>query len=717
MAIQFDETSRVDIGGSSIRPRNVSQFQNGMGDNGAGDNMQRLAKSLEGLSGAMGIAEENKIKQQAETIDLDVSRVMAGIGDGPIDSSAIDNMLSDKHPVIQARIRQGVGTERAMTWIQSRIESIPTEVRDSPAAFSAAMNQIRQEALTSEASGDNFYGSGFMKTVESTISQYSVNASSSRAARWNDIQDNEFVTRLGSGDPDIDNTFVGGDAGAQSDALLREFEGFRDTPYWDVNAYRTGYGSDTITKADGSVVRVQQGMTVSKEDANRDLSRRRTEFQQGIVSVVGADTWNSLSSGQKAALTSISYNYGSLPKSVARAVSSGSGAEGVAKAIEGLKGHNDGVNANRRQKEANIFRQGGAVSNNVAGNNAYIPRDNYEDAAMIIHRFGVLDPEFKATSSLGNARKRDALADILILRAVDKLDPSYLDSMPAGLMTFELEKKFNDARQHVVTQSRAARVEARAQKEEAAKVKYESAADRLINDRVGGTVIDPIRYATDEKGNVDFELLGKLNDMSNTPLVEPLKSQQNASALQNEIMRLSAKGDEANWGNMRERGMRMVGDKPTSDEIKNFIRETPDLVYADKQKLLGSVSEDMEKGAIIQNPRVVDRYKAVDDLMSEMARDPINALKFGNNTRIKLMVREAYEQSIMDYVADKGVPDGNMGEVLKVAEDAAMAKLDFLLQRKPVGSATPASPTGTTTPSNTLSPAGQAVFDKYKKDR
>ena len=37
--------------------------------------------------------------------------------------------------------------------------------------------------------------------------------------------------------------------------LIKRFEGFRTTPYWDVNAYRTGYGSDTVTLADGARLR------------------------------------------------------------------------------------------------------------------------------------------------------------------------------------------------------------------------------------------------------------------------------------------------------------------------------------------------------------------------------------------------------------------------------------------------------------------------------
>lgn len=133
---------------------------------------------------------------------------------------------------------------------------------------------------------------------------------------------------------------------------LRNFEGFKTTPYWDVNAYRVGYGSDTITKADGTVVKVTQGMTVTRADAERDLTRRiNTEFVPGIISKVGQANWDKLPEPAKAALASVAYNYGSLPFSVASAVLTGDTAK-IAQAVEGLKGHNDGVNANRRMTEA-----------------------------------------------------------------------------------------------------------------------------------------------------------------------------------------------------------------------------------------------------------------------------------------------------------------------------------------------------------------------------
>lgn len=137
--------------------------------------------------------------------------------------------------------------------------------------------------------------------------------------------------------------------------LLRDFEGFRETPYWDVNAYRTGYGSDTITKADGSVVKVQQGMRVNRDDAERDLARRSAEFANTASGQVGADNWATLPPNARAALTSVAYNYGSLPKSVVAAAKTGD-VNAVADAVYGLRNHNEGVNAQRREREAAIIR-------------------------------------------------------------------------------------------------------------------------------------------------------------------------------------------------------------------------------------------------------------------------------------------------------------------------------------------------------------------------
>jgi GH24 family phage-related lysozyme (muramidase) len=134
-------------------------------------------------------------------------------------------------------------------------------------------------------------------------------------------------------------------------ALIRRFEGFRATPYWDVNAYRAGYGSDTVTGADGRVRRVVPGMTVSREDAERDLARRAAAFAATAARQVGRERWDALPGHVRAALTSVAYNYGSLPSRILGAVRSGDPAA-IAAAVRGLGGDNKGVNARRRDLEA-----------------------------------------------------------------------------------------------------------------------------------------------------------------------------------------------------------------------------------------------------------------------------------------------------------------------------------------------------------------------------
>lgn len=150
------------------------------------------------------------------------------------------------------------------------------------------------------------------------------------------------------------------DVGGGAVGLLRKFEGFHSGTYWDVNAHRVGYGSDTITRADGTVVRVQQGDKVSRADAERDLARRSREIEMAAAKQVGPDNWSKLPGNARAALVSVAYNYGNLPKSVAIAVRSGD-VEQIASAVDALKGHNGGINAKRRAQEASIIRGQGSL--------------------------------------------------------------------------------------------------------------------------------------------------------------------------------------------------------------------------------------------------------------------------------------------------------------------------------------------------------------------
>jgi GH24 family phage-related lysozyme (muramidase) len=171
-------------------------------------------------------------------------------------------------------------------------------------------------------------------------------------------------TALGQG-PSVDVGQVGsGVEGAK--AILRKKEGFRDTPYWDVNADRIGYGSDTITRADGTVERVTKGSRVSKEDAERDLDRRVREFERTVVGQVGAREWGAMPASAQAALISVAYNYGRLPANVANAVKSGD-VQAVASAVEARASDNDGINARRRREEASVIRGTGSIEAQAAG--------------------------------------------------------------------------------------------------------------------------------------------------------------------------------------------------------------------------------------------------------------------------------------------------------------------------------------------------------------
>ena len=140
-------------------------------------------------------------------------------------------------------------------------------------------------------------------------------------------------------------------------SLIRDFEGFSETAYWDVNAYRAGYGSDTITKADGTVEKVTANTVVTREDAERDLARRSAEFAATAARQVGEEIWGTMPSNVKAALTSIAYNYGSLPDRIIPAAKSGDWGA-LAEAVIGLANDNGGINRGRREREAKIIAGG-----------------------------------------------------------------------------------------------------------------------------------------------------------------------------------------------------------------------------------------------------------------------------------------------------------------------------------------------------------------------
>ena len=142
---------------------------------------------------------------------------------------------------------------------------------------------------------------------------------------------------------------------AQTLRLLQREEGFISKAKFDVNAFRVGFGSDTVTRKDGRVEAVTANTNgITRADAVRDLERRIAEFVNVVKGQIGSERFNSFSPSQQAGITSVAYNYGKLPERILAAARTGTSQE-LARAVRGLSGDNKGVNAARRNREADLI--------------------------------------------------------------------------------------------------------------------------------------------------------------------------------------------------------------------------------------------------------------------------------------------------------------------------------------------------------------------------
>jgi hypothetical protein len=170
----------------------------------------------------------------------------------------------------------------------------------------------------------------------------------------------------------------------QAFALILKYEGFNPTAKWDKTNWRIGHGSSTITYADGKVIKLSNNKsqvpayTVTLEDAGRDLRRRTAdEFIPKVKRSLGGDTMSAWSNGTIAALTSICYNYGSLPDSIVNAAKTKNTSTLVA-AVRALETHNAGINKKRRNKEADYIEKAELGGNDFKTDIKNIKSQNYD---------------------------------------------------------------------------------------------------------------------------------------------------------------------------------------------------------------------------------------------------------------------------------------------------------------------------------------------------
>lgn len=146
--------------------------------------------------------------------------------------------------------------------------------------------------------------------------------------------------------------------------LLKRFEGYSSKAYWDVNAYRLGYGSDTLTMPDGTYRSVKQTDVTNPEMAKKDLERRLSqEFIPSVRKTVGEPYWSKLPEPAQVALVSLQYNYGSITKkpNILAAARSGD-LKALSQAIIDAQTDNAGVNRGRRLQEASLVQSAIALA-------------------------------------------------------------------------------------------------------------------------------------------------------------------------------------------------------------------------------------------------------------------------------------------------------------------------------------------------------------------
>lgn len=214
-------------------------------------------------------------------------------------------------------------------------------------------------------------------------------------------------------------------------ALLRGFEGFRENSYWDVNADRVGYGSDTVTLADGTVRKTRKGEKITREDAERDLNRRVNNLQTNLNKKLGGG-WQSLPEGARSAITSVAYNYGEDHKRLAplyEAARQGDAAA-VSRIIRSFGNDNNGVNRDRRNREADIALMGNASNPATRA---------IETAAANNQTLGDATLVGDWAKDLGGKPAPKVVAQALI-------DGGQFKGVPVGWLTRHIEKTVNRSR-------------------------------------------------------------------------------------------------------------------------------------------------------------------------------------------------------------------------------------------------------------------------------
>lgn len=582
-------------------------------------NAAKFARAAEQLgSSLVDVAtqyQQQKEKDDLLRVDDTVAAIRAEVGSGVPQKVQEHPLLADMSTVARMRVNEAIGSQDAQDRSSQYFEQfMQTDDWMDPDKTRKFIQDREKEAATLAASNPG-YGGAYYKGVTNQLNALEQHAQARRAAYYQQKQGEEFLRQVIDGTNGvvadhappaqpasattpisvlngkvvgdkviIDRHSYGAGEGSSDPAkLIAHFEGFRSSTYWDVNHHRVGYGSDTITTPDGKVIEVKPGMTVSKEDAQRDLQRRTAEFQAGIKRDIGEEAWNKLSPGTQAALTSFAYNYGAgwakKAPSVAAAARSGDGMA-VGNAILSRRNDNGGVNNKRRTQEAQL----------AAGT---------ADIATIAARDHIrsVDAEWGKSSGIGNVYRRDVLAKGLVDIAVKTGDASYLDRMPPEWMTPSIQADFAHARkvaEDVQWTNHQRQLERERQEKTQTVDSLKSAIDEKI---IAGKEIDMGVDTRGPDGRVipevfDYAKAHQAADLS----VSVLQSDTNRANLEDKIENAAAAGDyskvDSAW----------AGKTPDPAELRSWIDRQDGMRTQDKIALKRKLDKIIAAGQVVDSP-------------------------------------------------------------------------------------------------------------------
>ncbi|MEM9471759.1 MAG: hypothetical protein AAGA00_07360 [Pseudomonadota bacterium] len=309
------------------------------------------------------------------------------ISDGGVRQRFVTEMQDDLEQVavsVDRRAREAGMTARRREAERSLLQQVETAALQSDDDAKAVMGGVR-------ASLQDMVDTGIISADEAA--QRSVGYAQHYAERK--------MSRLTRQDPAMAVFALNAEQPGPA-ALIRQLYRFGPTSRWRGNASRAGYGSDTMTREDGAVVRIAPGMTVDRADAERDLQRRVGEARSGVANQIGGKLFNRLAPHVQAVLVSVGYTTGSLPEPIAAAARSGNVAS-IAAAIS-ADADEDG-----RGFEQIRFQQAAIVSDESGRSyEQLLRRPSWVDMLRPDQRVELLDA---ASLEVERADARRALAD------------------------------------------------------------------------------------------------------------------------------------------------------------------------------------------------------------------------------------------------------------------------------------------------------------------